>query len=257
MPRTRIFGLLLIALVGLTPLRSVEAQLGSVGKKLKEAVKGKEQVDPKKDAAGKPIFNEDVLEITAPVLDNFIRAMQAEIAGQKELKDLLATIPTPEQYETCQQQPAVVAEMQKILMSLANVPKNTTQEEMQRISQKLQSDMEAMVKKKCGINPSEASSLKAEKQREIESRVLAVGGAGGASNQTQTGPLTAKQYLMLKERAIAFCMSKLAAPGTDFSVERVEAPGIRSGLMWVYTSEEAKRLQARCKEIAEFGKQVM
>lgn len=251
MTRTSIgtFGLLLAALVALAPCRA-EAQLGGLKKKLKATVKGNDQsAAAKKADPGGPRFGGDLIEITEPVLDGFIRGVRTEVALQKEFRDLLAKYPTQEQYQACKLQAAQSDEAQKLAMAVLNLPENTSAAEFQRITTKAATDLEAIQKKRCPLDPNEWDGSKRTKRLE-EIQLKAVEAAGSispsdASAPLAAGPLSVGAYALLKERIVAFCMSKLD-PKADFSVTPVQVPGSGTNIYFVYTSAEAKLLQAKC-----------
>jgi len=252
MTRTSIgtFGLLLAALVALAPCRA-EAQLGGLKKKLKETVKGNDQAAAAKKAdPGGPRFQGDLIEITEPVLEGFIRGVRTEVALQKEFRDVLAKYPTEEQYQACKLQAAQSDEAQKLAMAVLNLPENTSTAEFQRITTKAATDLVAIQKKRCPLDPNEWDGSKRTKRLE-EIQLKAVEAASLAP------PLTVGAYGLLKERSVAFCASKLAGANTDLSVTPVKFPGSGTDIYWVYTSDEAKLLPAKCTMLTGLLAQVM
>ncbi|HJR17621.1 MAG TPA: hypothetical protein VJ808_12265, partial [Gemmatimonadales bacterium] len=168
MTRTGICGWLLVACATLTPLPSVEAQAG-------------------------PSFGGDLVEITEPVLEGLVRGLRAEIALQKEFRDLLAKYPTQEQYNACGAQVATSEEAMKLL-ELMNLPENATPEQSQRAMQKFTTETAALHKRKCPFDPNEwNSSTKAKRLKEIEAKAAE---AAGSSSPAGVYPL-------LKERIVA------------------------------------------------------
>jgi hypothetical protein len=255
--------LLFVALAALPPSGNAAAQRGATTTKVKEAVKGGEQPQGE-PAPAEPVFHADYVEITEPVLDGFVRGLQTEIALLKEFRDLLATYPTAEQYAACQGQVLTSPEAIK-LFELFSLPDNASAEQVRRAMETYSTEMAVLVKKKCPLVPNEWNvGTKTARLKEIETQAAAATGAGSSSpgdgewdaQASRSGPaagspwmatepLSVLAYQILKERIIAFCVSALARPGTDFSVRSVKIPGSTSSYN-VYTSVEATVLHRKC-----------
>ena len=255
MKTTGVLALLVVLSAAPTPSGEAFAQLGSLKKKLKEAVTGSDrQGKPGKEG---PRFGGDVVEITEPVLDAFVRGLETELALEKAFRDELAKYPTPEQYAACRRQASTSEEVQKLSQNIA-IPENASPEAVKQIMDKVLAQTADLVKQKCPLDPNEwTSSRKLERLKEIEVKAAAatgspapggdapeapssLGGPWEVAESLRIDPLTVLAYQIIKERLVAFCMSALASPGTDFSVVRAQTG------QYVYTSLEAQLLQRRC-----------
>jgi hypothetical protein len=245
MTTSRTTRLLLAGTMALTMATVAEAQLGGlIKKKVSEAVKGPEKTEAKPaDAGRKSFFNDDVLEITQPVLDGFERGLRTEVALRDEFREFLAKLKTPAQYQACKNDVSASPEGQKIATRMLSLPESTPPEELQRVILKAGQELEALQTKKCGTDPAEWTEEKrAEKLREFEVKAAEAAGpeappgkdlepagpegisepsddaevlsaplaqyrvtAGGLTSLAMFG-LTERAYAMLKERTIAFCM---------------------------------------------------
>lgn len=168
----------------------------------------------------------DVLEMTAPVLDRFQRALAAEAADRAGLAQRLAAVKTPQQYNQCAMQwyqsPAGQAEYQK----LSAASQSTDQATILAAGNALKAALE----RACGVDPSERSN--------IESNAPAHAEAAGVA----AGEFNGRQYAVIKERVIPFCRASAQAAGDA----DVRLPGSGSSVFWVYTAAEATALRGRC-----------
>lgn len=286
MTTSRITALSLAALLTLVAGSAAEAQLGGlIKKKVAEAVKGPEKPEPAKDEAAKQGFvngNSDVLEITPPVLEGFVRGLNVEIALRKEFAAELAKYPTREQYAACQANAGMSEEAQKLFAQL-DLPETATEEQQRKAMEKYTADVTALLKRRCPLNPAEAPD-RAKRLAEIQVKAAEAAGPevpGGEWNHEATegdnasgfggphgGPwtdavfaagLTPRQYAILLERIKRFCDELKAAGDKGLGGSGgVTFPGSGAKIFWVYTAAEAQTLsQANCQRVYDLIGQLL
>jgi hypothetical protein len=138
---------------------TAHAQLGGlIKKKVGDAVKSPDKSKEKAkapDGEQGPKFNERVVELTEPVVKGLRKGLDLEIAQLTEFRQFLGTIKTEEQYDACTVDVARTPDAQKIMLQMTDLPDNTTSEQLQRIREKMNVDMNALLKKRCGVNLTE------------------------------------------------------------------------------------------------------
>jgi hypothetical protein len=268
--------LTIAAFVTLAPAPTADAQVGGlIRKKVTESVKGPDKAAEAKKAAPQQSElgnNPDVLEITEPVLEGFVRGLHTEISLRKEFRAELAKYPTPQEYQKCQTNAATSEEGQKIAAQLMNLPDNATPEQSQKAMQKMTADLGALTKKKCPLDP--ADWPQGRRQARLDSiRVQAAASAviegssprdadgweneGGPSDVSSplsepvAAGMTVRQYEILLERIQRFCtMVKSAANDNKGGSGGVKIPGTGKNIFWVFTAAEAKTLsEANCQRV--------
>ena len=188
MTRVKASVVALVVLAAFTLPQPAGAQLGGlIKKKVSDAVK---QVPKKKETpqsatqpeetvqamapsrpGGFQRVSGDALVITPAMLQRLTRGMDAELAMQKEFQKEVAKYPTPKQYEDCKAGVAMSPEGQKIVSPMANLPENVSAEQLQAIIMKMGTEMEALQKKKCPLDPYVWNdSRRSEKLREIRTK---------------------------------------------------------------------------------------
>lgn len=277
-----------LAFAALCSPRTTDAQLGGlIKKKVGEAVKGPEKSPETKPegSQGATPFGSDVLEITQPVLDGFVRGLTLEVKLRKEFRDELSKYPTQAQYDACEGQVAVSEEGQKVAMQMTKLPENASVAETQRVMEQMSKDMAALVKKRCPFNPADwPDNKRGERLSEIRVKAAAaaapVGGPGPreedvleddtaerasflfpVSSQAATG-LTVRQYEILLERIERFCaFSQQGAPSAVQAVgdtNQVKFPGTGQKIFWVFTAVEVRTLnRANCKSLMTLAGQLI
>jgi hypothetical protein len=100
--------------------------------------------------------------------------MDAELAMQKDFQKELAKYPTQKQYEDCKARVATTPEGQKIMNAMSTVPDNASTEQLQAVIQKIGTEMEALQKKQCPLDPYDWNdSRRSERMREIRTKAAA------------------------------------------------------------------------------------
>jgi len=184
MNRRRFARLLPLACVtlALSATQPVDAQFGGLGRKITEGAKkvaGGDADETAKPDANKPVVlptnDPSVIPITDKVLEGFERAMKTELALRGELRtELEGRDAAAKKHEACIQQAAASPEAQQIVMQLANVPENSTNEQMMAMMAKMGKDQEALVLKMCGPVPAPINTA----QRLLDIRQKAAASAG-------------------------------------------------------------------------------
>jgi len=260
--KARMAGLLLCAFVAVTITTRAEAQGigGLVKKKVEEAKKGETKAADAQDPA---IHTTDVLPITSTLLDGFMTGLNTEIRLRKEFQQVLASFKTPEQYKSCSTETAMSEEGQKILGQLGNLPDSVTAADIQRVMEKMDVEMKALLKKRCGddVGIEWPNGKRAEKLEEIEAKAAAAvdpskepnpeldNGPSDASviSETAAAGINVRAYQILKERLIAFC-AQWELGNIKLNGQPVSFPGSGSKIYWVYTAQEAALIAAHCKQ---------
>jgi hypothetical protein len=293
MTRPNLARLIIALFLVLAPVR-VDAQIGSlIKKKVGDAVKGtdKEPATKKGDAQNadasskSPFGNTDILEITPPVLEGFIRGLKTEIALTKEFRAELAKYPTPEQRQQCETKWAQSPEVMK-MMTEFSVPENVSVDQARAAVEKHTKDMNDAMTKQCpdDVDRVWQASKRRERIEQIKEKAAASAGADAPSSsgsgdlQSESGPfvasepllgqfvalrgaagLTVHQYGILLERTKRFCDELKTAAGKNLGGSGgVKFPGSGGGIFWVYTATEAKTLsQANCQRVYDLVGQLL
>jgi hypothetical protein len=164
---------------------SVFLALGAAGGAQAQDVKAPEQPGVQ--------FNERVVELTKPVVQGLIKGLEVELGLLTEFDKLLATYKSEEEYDECKKQVALSPEAMRIVMPFANLPANTTQEQVQRLTEKMNIDMQALLRTKCGPSISEewTDYKRRQKIEEIHRNGAAAAGlllSSSAPPQQRGGP---------------------------------------------------------------------
>jgi hypothetical protein len=246
--RSQVSAVALAAIAALAPIQSAGAQLGGlIKKKVSEAIKPAEKaVEPAaRPGQQQSLFNADVMQITPASVASMRQAMATERSMQDEFRRELAKYPTREQYAECQQKAAISPEGQKIVAVMGNMPENATPEEHQRIITKMGTDMEALVKKLCPLNPDDWQDYKKRERvvaihRKASSPFDTIGVRGVSGDGVSE--LSARRNDILTERIVAYCEAKKAGADVSGDADGLKIPGTGRDIYWVYTAEELKVL---------------
>ena len=207
----------------------------------------------------------EVLPITGTLLDGFRTGLDAEIKLRKEFQQLLASYKTREQYAACTGEVAMTEDGQKIMGQLGNLPTNATAEDMQRLMEKMDAEMKALLKQRCGadVDVDWPIGKRAGKLEEIEARAAAA--VDPSADAPMPGPefqrpedsgdtelpgaaISVRAYQILKERVVPFCnayeQGLIKLDGNPVSI-----PGSGRNIYWVFTAQEAAAIAPRCKEL--------
>ena len=209
--------------------------------------------------------NSDVLPITATLLDGVRTGLDTEIRLRKEFQQLLASYKTREQYGACTAEVAMAEEGQKIMGQIATLPDNVTPAEFQRLMEKMDAEMKALLKQRCGadVDVDWPIGKRSTKLEEIEAQAAAavnpsadlpVPELDGESpedagdNELPRAGISVRAYQILKERIVPFCMAYedglIKLDGNP-----VQIPGSGRNIYWVFTAQEAAYIAPRCKEL--------
>ncbi len=207
------------------------AQLGALRRAAQRAAAGSVAGSPASPAsqpasASSRVNTGDVLEMTAPVLDRFTRALAAEDADRAQMARQLAALKTPEQYSQCTLQFYQSAAGQAEYRKLSAASNGGDQAAMIAAG----NSVKAALEHACGLDPSERRQMQNDAQAHAEQAGLAA------------GEFTPRQLAVIEERLIPFCRASAQAAGDG----DVRLPGSGSNVFWVYTAAEAAALRERC-----------
>jgi hypothetical protein len=149
----------------------VQAQLGGLMRKAKEAAKEKTaEKDPRtpESSGPNPFADPAIVFITQDQLGRFEKALQHEVTERAALRKQLASLPTREQYQACSQGAAMSPEMMKLTQDMAESSVNLPADQAFKRQQQWMADMAALQEKKCGIDPQKVESSRYERLRQIE-----------------------------------------------------------------------------------------
>jgi hypothetical protein len=154
------FLVLTCALVVALPAAS-SAQLGGlIKKKIAEATKKggdpeekkpeetKTPPEPARPAGESPT---GAVAITDESLTGLERGLQTEIDLREQLKtELAANAKTVQQYEACKERVPTSPEAMQIVMRIADLPSTATQQDVMKLAERNQQDLDALTLKTCG-----------------------------------------------------------------------------------------------------------
>jgi hypothetical protein len=237
----------LLLMMGMATLpNTAHAQLGGLKKKMAKAVAGAAGVEetspaatPSTAAAGqtrRSPYNDNVLEMTEPVLDRLQAAVTAEAAERGEVAKILAALPDPTTRMECEQRTAMTPEVQALLeVYLADMEKaNGDNAAIMKAAEKMEAAMRAIMNRECG------ESLTPERETELQKRPAAKGAEAGGFKDVQ--------YSVLKERVAPFCTAGAALEESEDGAS-VPAPGTSDRL--VYSAAEIEALRPRCAALMQ------
>lgn len=219
------------------------AGFGDMVKKAKQAVKGEKPKAPNAAETG-PIKSRMTPEVTAERLTQFQHGMEAEVAEREKGRKFLATLKSKEEYNACQQKVAASPEAQKVMMMVGDVPENATMEDMQKVTEKMNTQIAALLRKHCGEDPSKYSA-----DQFVRSAI-----AKGSDTAALGDDLA---YHAWKEWVVEFCryIEKLKdQPDYEQKLAKIKDEGLRipgqgTGIYFVYSATEANLLLERCEHL--------
>lgn len=252
-----------------------QAQIGGfLKKKAKEAAQApvkqeqaKQQAD---EAAERALAEPDVVPITQESTARFRKALGVEARLRGELRAQLASVKSQEEYNACSGELIMSPEAQQISMRLADVPATASAADMQKLMMKTNADLEALVTKRCGPNPSQWNAGKmAQRLQEIEGEASdALSPSGAAvpeaepSAELHAGPSAAaveqgqadahphrRKYALMKERWIPFCSALTEAAAQSGGKYR-QVKGVGNGV-YVYSASETEVMTANCAAVMD------
>lgn len=164
------------------------------------------------------------IEITEALLEDFETGLRTELRLWEEFTaQFAAHQKAQEQYRACERQVATSPERQQILLKVgATAPDNATVEQAQRIGEKLQAELAALLQRKCGSPIEEQWPYEKRRQLMIEIEqagaaafdaaqaaraARAPGSRGPAAGDDFWGnsPAPSDLYYLLKDRIVPFC----------------------------------------------------
>jgi hypothetical protein len=237
---------------------------GLIKKKVSESVKGgdkKDQAGGKQEANAAtdvaPAGSKLPRALTDVTLTAFKKGLTVERDHRQATVKFLATLKTTEQYKACEQSLAASPEMQKIVMSMGDLPDNATQEQIQKLSEKMSADMQKLLLSKCGEDPGKyhnswrRSQMEAAEAAGVKAFSAALGsasGGGGPFLSFEEQPDDNYFYRLLKEWTPPFC--NLSKEAQQAAAEKgVSVPGQGQGIAFAYTAMEARLLMRQCEEL--------
>lgn len=151
----RLPALALLALLAMP--HPAHAQLGGlIKKKVTEAVKapdkGKDVGQEKHEPGQGPVFDDIVVRITEPVMKGFLKGKRLEVEQLTDFKNVLLKYRSEEDYDACTKSIAMTPEGQKIALQMASMPPGSSAQEVQKLIEKMNLDMNALVARKCGAS---------------------------------------------------------------------------------------------------------
>ena len=202
---------------------------GLIKKKVKQAIEqsrvGTDTATTAKAARARgPSFDENTLEITPALLDQFEKGLAAEAVERKNVDSQIANFLPRDEFEKCRQSLMKTPEAQAAYREYTGMLKGTDQEAMRKASEWYGQRVAEITRPKCGPSPSEAEVMKGD--------LL----SGPEKVGQKAAGLTERQYAVLKERIIPF--GTVAGAGGSGELR------IDGG--FVYTTAEMEALRPRC-----------
>ena len=256
MTTTRLGVSLVLALVVLSPAHELHGQGvgGLIKRKVGESVKAGDRREQSATADEQSPQSKLPRKLSDMVVTSFKRGLEVERDHRQATVKLLAAIKTREQYNACQQALAMSPEMQKVMMSVANLPENATAEQSQKAMQKMQDDMVKLLVQRCGEDPGKYHDAWRRQQMDSAeaagvrafSAGLGASGGGGPFLSLELGPDDDRDfYRLLKEWIPPFC--SLSKEAQQQAAEKgIRVPGSGKGISFVYTGAEAALLMQLC-----------
>jgi len=182
-----------------------------------------------------PVFNEWVLEITPDILDRLEKALAAEAAAREANARGLGKVLSAEEYQSCKERAIGSPEGQKLSQeSVRLIGEATTQEQMQRAMEEMNTRLEAFMEPRCGLEPYKAQQVEVELARRVNTAAEEASG------------LNDHQLSILKERILPLCTETGI---TD--ADGVRIPTEDSTIFYVYSPGEVEALRPRCGTLAK------
>jgi hypothetical protein len=224
------FGLLLSILLATI---GVEAQFGGlIKKKIGEAVGGdktKPESEPARPASALGC------DVSGDAMDRLLKGMEAERAAREAALKELASAKSPAQYQACQAELAMSPEGQKIFETMASQPENASAADAQKAMATFASEMQALLEKQCGPEPSKTRNEFARKYEDSRN----VG--------SQTANMT-DCYAKIEEHAFSFCQLP-ESEQTKAENGGLKVPGTGTDVFWIFAEDEARAYKPRCERL--------
>ena len=214
----------------------LEAQLGGIGRRVRQAVERETQ---KPDAAADRgvKYNDNVLEMTPEVVDRFARAMTAEEADRAAIAKIAASVKSPQAYQTCMMEAMMTDEGQRVMDDMTAkgeaYSSNPTDKAAEEAYRKAQDALQKFMTDSCGVDPGTFTNTQLP---ELQKRPAQVG--------MEAGSFTPAQYAFLKERVTPLCAIASTSPTGE-----VRIPGDGRNIFWVYSELEVETVVPRCGEL--------
>jgi len=214
----------------------------AVKKKAAKTLKG-DKPTPATTEAG-PIQSRMSPEVTAERLAQFQKGLELEVAEREKAGKFLASLKTQEAWDECKQKLMMTEEAQKIYLAVGDLPENATADDLQKVSAKVNAQMEALTLKHCGPDPSKFDAGRMTREA-----------IGKGSDLAGLGDDLA--YAAWKEWVLEFCnyLEKLKEqPDAEKQIAKIKGEGLRipgdgRGVYWVFSASEAALLIERCDHL--------
>lgn len=248
---------------------------GRLRQRVQQALGGEKKDEPTGIDRSK-VFTGDVIEITAAGMRGLHNGLDTEIRLLTEWAALLETYKPHEEYQRCEGGLAASPEGMAIMLPMANLPDSVSAEEMQRLIEKINKEMNALKREKCGPSIAEEwpQPKRTEKLQEIGRRAAAEAGPVTAPDPPSPGgpaaaddaPAVPRQqqglsfqaYIIFKERVNAYCAFKklkgasmpvTPGDGYNLSFEASALGGGTSKAMWIFTAQEVLEMDPECDKV--------
>jgi len=170
--RSSVLGVFLSVCAAISVATPVEAQLGGLMRKgkeaLKEPVKDPRTSEAASTSTSNPFADPAIVFITQDQLGRFQKGLQHEVTQRNALRKQLASLQTREQYQACSQGAVTSPELMKLIQDFADSSANLPADQMVKRQQQMYTEMAAMVEKKCGIDPQKVESSRFARLKQIE-----------------------------------------------------------------------------------------
>ena len=206
--RATLLGVCVVGVMVAGATGPVEAQLGGMMRRAKEAAEKKAaEKDPRAPepsaSTSNPFADPAVVFITQDQLGRFEKALQYEIAQRNELRKSLASVKSPAEYQACGGGAAISPEFMKMMQDWAEGGANLTGEQAIKHAEKMQTDMAALMLKRCGADPQKVDSTRLERLRQVEGDASGVAMPPGYTPPAGSEPATPSAKAQPFARAMA------------------------------------------------------
>ncbi len=256
--RSQLFVILIAASATLAFTPSADAQLGGlIKKKVKEAIKPPEKVNPQPQPAapasspaaapsnsrdpfaGQRVPNARALLITDAMLARVARGLDAEHALIKDYEKELTKYPTPAQFQACQVKAASTPEGQRLMNPGNFIKEGMKPDELQAAMMKMSTESDAYYKKACPLKPV-TDYEKSERMKQIRTKAASMD--SDTVTILGTGGLDENDFGEMIERILKYCELKKTMDVKPKS-GGIKVPGDGKDIYWVYMERELVALQ--------------
>jgi hypothetical protein len=205
-----------------------QSQVGGLIRKAATDAAKKSEEKKKNDGPIQSQFEKECGALTGDVLDQFLQAMDAEIAARAEYDKKRALTKPDAEVNACRRTESTSPEAMKIMQN--GLVAGASTDQLTKAMEKNQLDLEAHMIKKCGERESKFSQF--DENAAIRNAASKMG-------------ITPNCYSKLKEITIFFCRGLTAEQQKSAVENGIRVPGF-GGAEWVFTAAEASVLAPRC-----------